>query len=96
MSSDTSSIIGVTENPPDVNGLPSNFLSIMDITKDRSNTRGRKTGGKTIYTCTVCGDKRYDHKAMLPITSEKTIPSHPDPPGLSRAPSAQSRHIFAL
>ncbi|WKT53928.1 hypothetical protein QSH57_004512 [Fusarium oxysporum f. sp. vasinfectum] len=24
----------------------------MDITKDRSNIRGRKTGGKTIYTCT--------------------------------------------
>ncbi|KAJ0136010.1 Uncharacterized protein HZ326_20989 [Fusarium oxysporum f. sp. albedinis] len=46
MSSDTSSIIGATENPPDVNGLPSNFLSIMDITKDRSSTRGRKTGGK--------------------------------------------------
>ncbi|KAG4255517.1 hypothetical protein FPRO03_14121 [Fusarium proliferatum] len=64
MSSDTSSIIGATENPPDVNGLPSNFLSIMDIiTKGRSNTRGRKTGGKTIYTCTVCGGKRYDHNA---------------------------------
>ncbi|EXA29121.1 hypothetical protein FOVG_19342 [Fusarium oxysporum f. sp. pisi HDV247] len=46
MSSDTSSIIDATENPPDVNGLPSNFLSIMDITKDPSNTRGRKTGGK--------------------------------------------------
>ncbi|KAK2687818.1 hypothetical protein QWA68_013742 [Fusarium oxysporum] len=52
MSSDTSSIIGATENPPDVNGLPSNFLSIMDITQHRSNTRGRKTGGQTIYTCT--------------------------------------------
>ncbi|EXK43504.1 hypothetical protein FOMG_02450 [Fusarium oxysporum f. sp. melonis 26406] len=63
MSSDTSSIIGATENPPDVNGLPSNFLSIMDITQDRSNTRERKTGGKTIYTCTVCGNKRYNHKA---------------------------------
>ena len=63
MSSDTSSIIGATENPPDVNGLPSNFLSIMDITQHRSNTRGRKTGGQTIYTCTVCGNKRYNHKA---------------------------------
>ncbi|SCO80750.1 uncharacterized protein FRV6_04963 [Fusarium oxysporum] len=63
MSSDTSPIIGATENPPDVNGLPSNFLSIMDITQDRSNTRGRKTGDKTIYTCTVCGNKRYNHKA---------------------------------
>lgn len=80
MSSDISSIIGATENPPDVNGLPSNFLSIMDITKDYPNTCGRKTGGKTIYTCTVCGDKRYDHKANAanhvrnnhPVTSRST------------------------
>ncbi|KAF4490369.1 Ribonuclease H [Fusarium agapanthi] len=63
MSSDTSSIIGATENPADVNGLPSNFLLIIDITKDRSSTRGRKTGGNTIYTCTACGDKRYGNKA---------------------------------
>lgn len=63
MSSDTLSIIGATENPPDVNGLPSNFFSIMDITKDYSGTRRRKTGGKTIYTCTACPDKRYDHKS---------------------------------
>lgn len=80
MSSDTSSIIGTTEYPPDVNGLPSNFLTIIDITKERSNTRGRCSRGKTIYTCTVCRDKRYDHKANAanhvrnnhPVTSRCT------------------------
>ena len=63
MSSDVSSIFEAPESLPDVNGLPPNFLFIMDITKDRSDTRRRKAGGKAIYTCTVCRDKRYDHKA---------------------------------
>lgn len=62
MSSDIS-ILEASESLPNVNGVPSNFLSVMDITKDCSNARGRKTGGKTIYTCTLCQDKRYDHKA---------------------------------
>ena len=62
MLSDTSSIIDAMETPQDVNGLPPNFLLIMEITKERSNTRGRKSGGKTFYACTVCRDKRYNHK----------------------------------
>ncbi|EGU71854.1 hypothetical protein FOXB_17637, partial [Fusarium oxysporum f. sp. conglutinans Fo5176] len=70
MSSDTSSIIGAIETPQDVNGLPSNFLSIMDITKVRSNTRGRKTGGKTIYTCitNAANHARNNH----PVASRST------------------------
>lgn len=92
MSSDTSSIIGATENPPDVNGLPSNFLSIMDITKDRSNTRGRKTGGKTIYTCTACGDKRYDHKANA---ANHVRNNHPVASRSTRSVSGTQRSISA-
>lgn len=63
MSSSMSSILEASESLPDVNGLPANFLSVMEITKDCSNKQGRKTRGKTIYTCTVCREKRYDHKA---------------------------------
>ncbi|RKK78776.1 hypothetical protein BFJ68_g17860, partial [Fusarium oxysporum] len=92
MSSDTSSIIGATENPPDVNGLPSNFLSIMDITKDRSSTRGRKTGGKTIYTCTACGDKRYDHKANA---ANHVRNNHPVASRSTRSVSGTQRSISA-
>ncbi|KAF5721631.1 ribonuclease H [Fusarium mundagurra] len=92
MSSDTSSIIGATENPPDVNGLPSNFLSIMDITKDRSNTRGRKTGGRTIYTCTACGDKRYDHKANA---ANHIRNNHPVASRSTRSVSGTQRSISA-
>ncbi|GKU13908.1 unnamed protein product [Fusarium langsethiae] len=92
MSSDTSSIIGATETPPDVNGLPSNFLSIMDITKDRSSTRGRKTGGKTIYTCTACGDKRYDHKANA---ANHVRNNHPVASRSTRSVSGSQRSISA-
>ncbi|KAG7404280.1 putative AC transposase [Fusarium oxysporum f. sp. rapae] len=92
MSSDTSSIIGATENPPDVNGLPSNFLSIMDITKDHSSTRGRKTGGKTIYTCTACGDKRYDHKANA---ANHVRNNHPVASRSTRSVSGTQRSISA-
>ncbi|PCD25844.1 hypothetical protein AU210_012278 [Fusarium oxysporum f. sp. radicis-cucumerinum] len=92
MSSDTSPIIGATENPPYVNGLPSNFLSIMDITKDRSNTHGRKTGGKTIYTCTACGDKRYDHKANA---ANHIRNNHPVASRSTRSVSGTQRSISA-
>ncbi|KAM3448370.1 hypothetical protein MY3296_007854 [Beauveria thailandica] len=71
MSSDISSILEASESLPEVNELPLNFLFIMDITKDQSNT---KTGDKTIYTCTVCQDKGYDHKANA---ASHTRNSHP-------------------
>ncbi|KAG6979019.1 hypothetical protein FocnCong_v010959 [Fusarium oxysporum f. sp. conglutinans] len=92
MSSDTSSIIGAIETPQDVNGLPSNFLSIMDITKVRSNTRGRKTGGKTIYTCIVCGDKRYDHKTNAANHARN---NHPVASRSTRSVSGTQRSISA-
>ena len=94
MPSDTSSIIGATEYLPDVNGLPSNFLSIIDITKDRSNSRGRRSGGKTIYTCTVCRDKRYDHKANAANHVRNNHPiAHRSPKSVSGTQRSISTHF---
>ena len=95
MSSDASSVIDATETP-DVNGLPLNFLSIMEITKDHSNKRGRKSGGKTIYTCCMCRDRRYDHKTNAanhvrnnhPVTSTQGSVS-----GTQRSISAHFRPV---
>jgi hypothetical protein len=92
MSSSTSSIINATETPQDANGLPPNFLSIMEITKERSNTRGRKSGGKTFYACTVCRDKRYDHKVNA---ANHVRNNHPVASRSTRSVSGTQRSISA-
>ena len=80
MLSNTLSIISAIEYLPAINGLLLNFLLIIDIIKNRLNSRGQRSRGKTIYTCTIYQDKQYNHKANATNHIRNNYPMAPRSP----------------